>query len=314
MSTQLHRSESPLSGIQIGTGAWSWGDRLFWGYGNEYRDDDLQAAFDASIAAGITFFDTAEIYGQGRSEQLLGRFLKTTRQSVFIATKFMPYPWRLRSSSLKKSLQKSLQRLDIPIVDLYQIHWPFPPVSIETWMDMLARVVQEGLTRSVGVSNFNPSQTRRAYNALARANVPLTSNQIEYSLLKRNIEKNGLLELCHELDIAIIAYSPLAQGLLTGKYTSGNPPPGIRGRQVSQRYLRQIQPLIALLHKVGAAHDGKSPAQVALNWTICKGTIPIPGAKSAAQVQQNAGSLGWQLTSDEVAELDEMSKLTTNAH
>lgn len=288
----------------MGIGAWAWGDRLYWGYGRTYNKADLQAAFEAGLAAGINLFDTAEVYGFGQSERLLGEFARDTGEPVVIASKFMPFPWRLRRGSLVRALRGSLRRLGRERVDLYQIHWPFPPIAVETWMERLADAVNEGLARAVGVSNYNVAQIRRAHAALASRNVPLASNQVEYSLLQRQPERSGLLEACRELGITLIAYSPLAQGLLTGKYTPDNPPPWLRRRRTRKARLAEIEPLITLLREIGEAHGGKTPAQVGLNWIICKGAVPIPGAKNARQAQENAGALGWRLTDDEIAALD----------
>jgi aryl-alcohol dehydrogenase-like predicted oxidoreductase len=292
----------------LGIGTWAWGARFMWGYGRGgYTDADLQAAFDAGLAAGINFFDTAEVYGDGRAERLLSQFVRASGQPVVIATKFMPYPWRLQRGLLMRSLRRSLDRLGMKSVDLYQIHWPFPPVPIETWMDALADAVEAGLTHAVGVSNYNLPQMQRAHQALDRRGVVLASNQVEYNLLNRAPERNGLLAACHELSVTLIAYSPLAMGMLTGKYTPENPPPGVRGRRYGHQLLARIQPLIALMREIGQAHGGKTPAQVALNWVICKGAVPIPGAKNARQAEQNVRALGWHLTDDEVAALDAAS-------
>ena len=295
----------------LGIGTWQWGDSMMWGYGKGYAEGEIQAAFDASVAAGITCFDTAEMYGFGKSERFLGKFIRADGQPAVVATKFFPVPWRLGKGSLLRALRGSLKRLGMQQVDLYQIHFPLPPVSIETWMDGLADAVQAGLTRAVGVSNYNVEQTRRAHAALAKRGVPLASNQVEYSLLKRDPERTGLLTLCQELDVTLIAYSPLAKGLLTGKYTPENPPAGTRGRLFRRDYLARIQPLIGLLREIGAVHEGKNPNQVALNWLICKGALPIPGAKNARQAQENAGALGWRLTVDEAAALDAASDRVT---
>jgi aryl-alcohol dehydrogenase-like predicted oxidoreductase len=296
-----------LTGVEMGLGCWQWGDKLMWGYGKDYAGADVKAAFDASLAAGVTFFDTAEAYGNGRSEQLLGQFRRESQAPLRIATKFMPLPWRLHRDTLLNALRASLKRLGLPSIALYQMHWPFPPVSIETWMSAMTQAVEESLAEAVGVSNYNLDQTKRAANALAKRDIPLTSNQVEYNLLQRRAERSGLLDYCRDNGITLIAYSPLAKGLLTGKYTPENPPPGVRGG-VSRAYLARIQPLIARLRTIGEAHGGKLPAQVALNWTMCKGALPIPGAKSAKQMQMNAGALGWRLTDDEVAALDEASE------
>lgn len=295
-----------LFDIEIGLGAWAWGDRVFWSYGKTHTDEDIKQAFDTSLEAGINFLDTAEVYGQGRSETLIGGFLKTTKGPVMVATKFMPFPWRLRKSSLVNALKHSLNRLGLESVDLYQIHWPFPPLPVEHWVEALAEAKQKGLTRAVGVSNYSKNQMQRAYTFLAKYDIPLASNQVEYSLLDRKIEKNGVLQRANELGIRIIAYSPLAKGILTGKYSSENPPPGVRGRQYST-ILKEVQPLLKLMTGIGQDLGGKTPAQIALNWLICKGTLPIPGAKNARQAELNAGSVGWRLTDEQVKLLDAAS-------
>lgn len=307
MGEATGKRHAVFEGVEMGLGTWSWGDRLFWGYGRGYRDEDIRQAYDASLEAGVFFMDTAEVYGQGRSETLLGKFLAETEQKVVVATKFMPYPWRLGRGSLKRALRNSLKRLGRASVDLYQIHWPFPPVQIEVWMDAMSEAVQAGLITAVGVSNYDRKQMQRAYDALIRQGVPLASNQVEYSLLDRRVEKNGLLKQCQEMGITLIAYSPLAMGMLTGKYTPENPPQGFRARRYQARYLAAMKPLIDQLKRIGSDHAGKTAAQVALNWVICKGAVPIPGAKTLAQAQQNAAALGWRLSEEEVARLDEVS-------
>ncbi len=303
-----------LDAIELGTGCWQWGDTLMWGYGQGYAGQEVQTAFEGSLSAGITFFDTAEVYGMrlrppgwGISEEFLGGFLRARGPAaprVIVATKFFPFPWRLSRGALLAALRNSLQRLGLQQVDLYQTHWPLPPVTVETWMEAMADAVEAGLVRSVGVSNYNVAQTQRAYATLKKRGVPLLSNQVPYSLLNRKIEHTGLRALCQELDIKIIAYSPIEKGLLTGKYTPDHPPAGARGRIYSRDYLTQIQPLITLLREIGQAHGGKTPAQVALNWLICKGALPIPGAKNAQQAQDNAGATGWRLTGAEVKRLE----------
>jgi aryl-alcohol dehydrogenase-like predicted oxidoreductase len=302
------------TGIEVsllGIGTWAWGDTLFWQYGKGgYSDADIEAAYQASLAHGINLFDTAEVYGLGRSERLLGQYARQAGWPAVIATKFFPFPWRLRKGQLLRALRGSLQRLGLESVDLYQIHYPFPPVSIDTWMDGLADAVEAGLVRAVGVSNYNVEQTQRAHTALARRGIPLASNQVEFSLWQRKPETSGLLEVCRQLNVTLIAYSPLAQGLLTGKYTPENPPPGARGRRYGKA-LAKVQPLVGLLRELGAANGGKTPAQVALNWAICKGTVPIPGAKNARQALDNAGALGWRLGPDQVQALDRASALAT---
>ena len=304
-SLKIGKTELEIKPLGIGT--WSWGDRMMWNFGGSHNEDDIRDAFETSLKAGIDFYDTAEIYGRGKSEKYLGKFLKESGARVIVATKFMPYPWRLTKNALLKSLKNSLKRLDLEQVDLYQVHWPLPPIPVETWADVLADAVQAGLTRAVGVSNYNEDQMRRAYAVLAKRGIPLASNQVEYHLLNRKVELNGLLSACANLGITLIAYSPLAQGVLTGKYTPDKPLPGMRRRKYSTSFLERVQPLLRRMREIGREHDGKTPAQVALNWLICKGTVPIPGAKNARQAQDTAAALGWRLTAGEVTELDEAS-------
>jgi len=295
-----------LNKVEMGLGAWAWGDRIFWNYGHGYTDADIEEAFQVTLDAGINLVDTAEVYGQGRSERLLGQFIKKVDKPVMVATKFFPYPWRLRKQAVLGALRHSLERLGLEKVDLYQIHQPFPPIPVETWAEGLAEAVKAGLARSVGVSNYTKNQMQRSYTVLAGSNIPLAANQVEYHLLDRTVEKNGLLDRCKELGVRLIAYSPLAKGVLTGKYTPENPPPGIRGRQYAA-VLKNIQPLIGLLTELGKEHGDKTPGQVALNWVICKGALPIPGAKTGKQAMQNAGAIGWRLTPEQVRALDEAS-------
>jgi aryl-alcohol dehydrogenase-like predicted oxidoreductase len=290
----------------MGFGTWAWGDSLFWGYGKDYGETDLRQAFQAAIDLNITFIDTAEIYGLGKSEELLGKFIKETQATTQIATKYMPLPWRFRSEDVADAVTASLKRLKMPSVDLYQVHFPAPSfLSQEGLMNALADEVEQGRIKAVGVSNYNAEQLREAHKLLARRGVPLAVNQMRYSLITREIETNGVLAAARELDVTILAYSPLAQGLLTGKYTASNPPTG--ARSIDKRFqadgLRKLQPMLDKLNELGEKY-AKTPAQVALNWLMCQpGVIPIPGVKNKTQVDQNAGALGWELSADDVMDL-----------
>ena len=310
MSIEPPETQQFLDKVEIGLGAWSWGDRMVWNYGRGYTDDDIQAGFEVSLENGVNLVDTAEIYGNGRSERLLGQFIRNTNKPVLVATKFFPMPWRWTSASVVRALRTSLERLGLERVDLYQIHLPSPIVPIETYAEGLAAVHRLGLTRAVGVSNYDKNQMQRAYTVLAKYGIPLASNQVEYHLLDRSVEKNGLLARCRELGVRLMAYSPLAMGLLTGKYTPENPPPGTRGAKYAL-ILRNLQPLIRLMTEIGQAHEDKSPAQIALNWCICKGVLPIPGAKNYGQANMNSHAAGWHLTSEEVTALDAASNRFT---
>ena len=301
------------TGIEVtsmGFGTWAWGDSLFWGYGKDYGESDLRLAFQAAIDRGITFLDTAEVYGLGKSEKLLGKFIKETSASTQIATKYMPLPWRFRQKDVAAAVTASLQRLKLPSIDLYQVHFPAPSFLNQTGlMNALADEVEQGRIKAVGVSNYNAAQLRKAHQLLARRGVTLAVNQMRYSLITREIETNGVLATARELGVTILAYSPLAQGLLTGKYTVANPPTGARSldRRFQAAGLQKLQPVLNQLDRLGEKYS-KTPAQVALNWLICQpGVIPIPGIKTAAQVEQNAGALGWELSAAELLELAQIS-------
>jgi aryl-alcohol dehydrogenase-like predicted oxidoreductase len=307
MENQASNFNQVFTNIEIGIGTWSWGDRFFWGYGNKYKEEDVIQAFEESIHNNISFFDTAEVYGQGKSEHFLGKLIPGANMPLKVASKIMPFPWRLGKHALKHALSGSLERLKIQKIDLYQMHWPLPPVSVEAWMEQMAEVFEKGLIGAIGVSNYDLEKTIKSVAALKKKGLTLASNQLEYHLLERRIEKNGVMQYCSANGIKVIAYSPLAMGMLSGKYTPENPPKGARASQYSRELLTRIQPLIRLLKKIGQDHDGKTASQVALNWVICKGALPIPGAKNAKQAAENAGSIGWKLSDQEIIELDELS-------
>jgi aryl-alcohol dehydrogenase-like predicted oxidoreductase len=305
----------------LGIGTWAWGDSLFWSYGKDYGAEQVQQAFTAAIAAGIRLFDTAEIYGFGKSEQLIGQFLQQMDAGAIaddqpppqIATKYFPLPWRFSAGAVAEALTASLNRLQMESVPLYQVHWPFDFfMGQRTLMNALADQVANGRIQAIGVSNYSAQQMRQAHQFLAERGIPLAVNQVPYSLLTRGIETNGTLATAKALGVTILAYSPLAQGLLTGKYTRDTVQSLQGARRIDPRFspagLTKIDPLIDALKTIGDQHQ-RTPAQVALNWLIAQGNvIPIPGAKTADQARQNAGALGWSLTADEVATLDRLSK------
>jgi aryl-alcohol dehydrogenase-like predicted oxidoreductase len=292
----------------LGVGAWAWGTTRLWGYGKEYDRSDVGKAFRASMAEGVTLVDTAEMYGNGASERIIGEILREGgfEGTPVIATKFAPLPYRFSAKSLLDAVDKSLERLGIETIDLYQIHFPNPIFKISSLMDALAETVKAGKVRRVGVSNYGADQMKRAHDRLASYGVSLASNQVEYSLLRRAPETNGVLEASRDLDMTLIAYSPIAKGLLTGKYGPEDRPVGLvrrMGRAFSEQNLKKIEPVVNILREIGEAHN-KQPAQVALNWLITQGNVfPIPGAKNEIQARQNAGALGWEMASEEAEKL-----------
>jgi aryl-alcohol dehydrogenase-like predicted oxidoreductase len=292
----------------LGLGVWQWGDR-YWSYDAGKNLENARAAFDATLDAGITLFDTAEIYGGGESERILGRLIKDSGRHPFVATKFNPMPQRITTAAVTKRLDLSLERLGLESVELYQVHHPFTILRIEGIMGRLADAVKAGKVRYVGVSNYNEKQMRQAHRDLAKRGVPLVSNQVHYHLLHRAPETDGVLDACRELDITLIAYSPLAQGALTGKYGPGRGKvTGMRRFRHAFRGIKKAMPVVEALEEVGRAHD-RTAAQVALNWLARQpNVIPIPGAKNGQQAAENARSIDFDLTEPEAALLDGLTR------
>jgi aryl-alcohol dehydrogenase-like predicted oxidoreductase len=275
-------------------------------YGGTNATDE-QAAFDASLAAEINFFDTAAMYSAGGSERRLGELAEG--KDVVIATKFPPTPFG-RTPVMPAALEASLSNLRRSSIDLYQHHFPSPRVDSPALMELMADAVEAGKIKAVGVSNYSAAQMRTAYDALARRGIPLASNQVQYSLLHRQPETNGVLDACRELGITLIAYQPLASGALTGKYLDGTRPVGIRRFREPFRGAKfhALRPVVTLLRLIGDRY-GKTPGQVALRWLLeQEKVVPIPGAKNADQVRHNAGTLSFMLTADEVSYLNEATQ------
>lgn len=299
----------PTPVVPLGIGTWAWGDESTWGMGGydaELTEERIAEAWTTTLDAGIGLVDTAEVYGDGESERIIGRLLADDpgrRSSLVLATKFMPLPHKLNVKvALRDALLASIERLGVERVDLYQLHGPVSARSKGALAEALALVVDEGLTQAVGVSNYSAREMDRIHAALATHGVALASNQIEYSLLRTRPDTVGLLDACTRLGVVPLAYSPLGQGRLTGKYTAADPPPG--SRTFSTHPMARVDPIVTALRRIGEAHDGRTPSQVALRWIIEHGAVPIPGAKNADQAAQNAGALGWSLAPEELSELD----------
>ncbi|KAG1143486.1 hypothetical protein G6F37_007511 [Rhizopus arrhizus] len=293
----------------IAIGCWQWGDKTVWNWTPE-AEKDAKEAFDTAFELNIPFYDSAEVYGDGESEKEIKRFQEKyseeEKAKQVIATKFFPYDHRTQFPDvLLSALKDSLSRLGSFKVDLYQIHAPIHPVEIEVVANALADAYEAGLVRTVGVSNYSIEEIKRMHTALQKRNIPLASNQISYSLTRTIPEKSGLIKLCHDLGIVILAYSR-NMGLLTGKYPPHGPPPKGRERWFSRFDKEQLTQLLAVLKKLGEKY-GKTQSAIALNWCIVKGTIPLGGARTAEHVRQNAEALGFRLTDDEVSELDKYS-------
>ena len=310
-TTSLGRSDLQVS--RMGVGAMVWGDptglaRLHpakTAYGGSHGYEEEKRALEVSIAAGVNLFDTAAMYSLGAAERRLGELARG--KDVLIATKY-PSGFSFRVEDFPKELAATLARLGRECIDLYQHHYPNARLSIPKLMDQVADAVEAGKVKAVGVSNYSVEQMREAHAALAQRGIPLASNQVEYSLLHRNPEVDGVLDACRELGITLIAYSPLAGGRLTGKYSAQKRAGGFFRRvlpQFSSKALEAIQPVIKLLHEIGDRYS-KTPSQVAIRWLIENPIVlPIPGAKNGAQATENTGALTFSLTPAEVESLSQ---------
>ena len=305
--------ESNLRVPRMGVGAMVWGDpkglaRLHparTAYGGAHGIEEERRAVEVSMEAGVNLFDTAAMYSLGAAERRLGELARG--RDVIIATKY-PSRFSFRVEDFPKELELTLARLGRDSIDLYQHHYPNPKISIPKLMDQLADAVEAGKVKAVGVSNYSAAQMREAHAALAKRGIPLASNQVEYSLLHRKPEVDGVLDTCRELGITLVAYSPLAGGMLTGKYSAQNRPGGFFRRilpQYGRKVMEAIQPVIKLVSEVGDRYS-KTPSQVALRWLIENPIVlPIPGAKNGKQAAENAEALSFSLTPEEVERLSQ---------
>jgi aryl-alcohol dehydrogenase-like predicted oxidoreductase len=311
--TRLGRSD--LKVPRMGVGAMTWGEarglaRLHpakTAYGGADSADEEQHAFELSIEKGVNLFDTAAMYSGGASERRVGELARG--RDAIIASKF-PGGFSFKTENFPRELEESLQRLGCSSIDLYQHHFPNAKISIPNLMDQIANAVEAGKVKAVGVSNYSAEQMREAHAALAKRGILLASNQVEYSLLHRQPEVNGVLDACRELGVTLIAYSPLAGGMLTGKYSPQNRAGGFFRRilpQYNRKSLEALQPVIKILREIGDRYS-KTPSQVALRWLIENPVVlPIPGAKNARQAAGNAEALSFSLTPEEVETLSQAS-------
>ena len=304
----------------IGVGTWAWGNQFLWGYDPGRDDATLAATFRRCLERGLLFFDTADSYGtgrfNGRSEQLLGRFAMAAspaeRASLCIATKLAPFPWRLGRRGYDRAFAASQARLQCQMARV-QLHWStarYAPWQEGPLLDGLADQVQAGAVRSLGVSNMGPRRLRQVAARLEARGVPLASLQVQLSLLSPEaVQPGGVAEVCRELGIALIAYSPLALGLLSRSPEDARPlPAGPRGA-LFRRLQPRLQPLRDALAELAEGRPG-GRAAVALNWCRAHGAMPIPGLRHPDQVERAADALGWSLSPDERQRLDDLAFAT----
>ena len=285
----------------IGLGTWQFGSTE-WGYGREFARGEAGAIVTRALELGVNLIDTAEVYGIGRSERIVGEAIRGHRDQVFIATKLFPIGLPFMVAARARG---SARRLGVDIIDLYQQHWPNPFFPASATMLRMKRLVDEGLVRHVGVSNFSLQGWQDAERALGG---PVFSNQVEFSLIKRRPEAD-LVPWAQANGRVVIAYSPLGQGLLSGRYQKSLPRNFRRARRAFSAESRaRLEPLIAALHEIGSRH-GATESQVALAWLIRKANVvAIPGASSVRQVEENVGAAGIELTDDEDARLGALAR------
>ena len=285
---------------QIGLGTWQFGSSG-WGYGTDFTKDDAIAIVHKALDLGINLIDTAEVYGRGNSEKIIGEAIKGyDREQIIISTKFMPLT--VRPSSSIRALQKSLKRLQTSYIDIYFIHWPNPVLPLGKTLHHLESMIDEGLIRYIGVSNFSMKRFQTAQQKMQSYRIQL--NQINYSLAKNKAEKKFLPYAMKE-KITLMAYSPLAQGFLTGKYSINNVPKGTRGTNTlfRKKNLERGKPLLDLLETIGKKYDA-TPAQIALNWLIKDiAVVAIPGAKNLDQIETNANAGKFELLEEDLHQI-----------
>jgi aryl-alcohol dehydrogenase-like predicted oxidoreductase len=282
----------------IGLGTWQFGSRE-WAYGAAYGDHIAGEIARRAVELGVNLFDTAEIYGFGRSERILGEAIAEHRERVFIATKVfpvVPVP-----AVVVRRAAGSARRLGVSEIDLYQLHWQNQLVPLRIQMTGMRQLVKRGCIHHVGVSNFTLPRWQAAERALGGT---VLTNQVRLSLLERR-PLSGMTSWAAEHDHVVMAYSPLAQGLLSGRYDAANRPRGMRAHQAAflPENLERAAGLLAVLRRIADAHLA-TPAQVALAWVVSHpGVVAIPGASSVGQIEHNAAAADLDLEADEVSEL-----------
>lgn len=272
----------------VGLGTWQFGSSE-WGYGSEYDNVEAGRIVERALDLGINVFDTAEIYGHGASEVILGRALSGHRDGAFVASKF--FPLVPLPGTVVDHGRQSRERLGLDHIDLYQIHWPHPHAPVSFTMRGMRTLLDLGVIRHVGVSNHSLARWRRTEQTLGG---PVISNQVQFNLINRR-PATTLVPFARDNGRIVIAYSPLAQGLLSGAYTSTNPVDGFRSRNIvnplsSPRNLERARPLFEALRDIARRHDA-TPSQVALAWVISHpNVIAIPGARNVRQLELNAAA------------------------
>ncbi|MCK4849223.1 MAG: aldo/keto reductase [Candidatus Heimdallarchaeota archaeon] len=296
--TTIGKTERVVS--QIGLGTWQFGSKG-WGYGTDFGKKDAIDIVHKALDLGINLIDTAEVYGGGKSEIIIGEALEGyEREKVVVVSKFLPKT--VRPSAVKRSLNNSLKRLKTDYLDIYLIHFPNPLLPLGRTLKYMEEMFDEGVIRHIGISNFGLNRFQKAQNKMTSHRIEV--NQLNYSMAKSKV-KNKFLPYAQENGITVMAYSPLAQGFLTGKYNAENSPKGTRrtNRIFRKKNFERAVPLFKLLKSISEEH-GVTMSQVSINWLIQdKPVVAIPGAKNLQQLESNVQAGDFQLTNDNLNQL-----------
>lgn len=296
---------------KIALGAWSWGAGAAGGdqvFGNHLFEEELKPVFEKALECGLNLWDTAAVYGEGTSERILGNFVKDVRRnSVIFSTKFTPQIAGSSPDAMQEMIDGSKERLYTSVIDVYWIH---NPMDIPKWTPDLIPLAKSGQIKTIGVSNHNLMEIKRANEILAAEGLKVSAVQNHYSLLHRSSERAGILDYCKENGITFYSYMVLEQGALTGRYSEENPFPEGSGRaEAYNPHLKELTALIDELKIIGTRFDA-SPAQVATAWAIAKGTLPIIGVTKVHQVEEAAKAMRIELTADEISRLERLGDET----
>jgi aryl-alcohol dehydrogenase-like predicted oxidoreductase len=303
----------------IGLGCWQFSKQKnmagkFW---PTLEDDLINKIVSLSLEGGINWFDTAELYGNGASERALSKALQAAKKKpgeVFIATKW--WPIMRFASNISKTIDERIKALSPYPIDLYQVHMPWSFSSEKSEMTVMAELLDRKLIKNIGVSNFSAQKMKNAWETLDKKGIPLASNQVLYNLLNRKIESNGVMEMAKKLGISIIAYSPLAQGLVTGKFHD-NPEllKNIGFRKYRAEFkrngLEKSRPVVMLVKELAHKYN-VTPSQIALNWLLNfhgNTVVAIPGATKENHVKENTGAMSFRLSDEDMTRLDRESAI-----
>ena len=311
METRQLGKDGPFL-TEIGLGTWAIGGPWSWGWGKQ-DDRESVAAIRRALELGVNWIDTAAVYGLGHAEEVVAQAIEGRRHEVFLATK-CGLVWddrgrvrnNLEPESIRREAEESLRRLKTDVIDLYQIHWPDPNASIRRAWETMVKLQKEGKVRYIGVSNFDVPQLKQCLKV-----APVQSLQTPYSLVRREIEEE-ILPFCRENGIGVVVYSPMASGLLTGKYDPNRLAPDDWRRKVDDFVEPKVTRFLKLVEKIRpiAARHGKTVGNLAVAWTLMNPAVTsaIVGARNVQQVEENIQAAGWRLTPEEMEEINALLK------